>query len=74
MMLITIAIPEPLPIDSFEWMKDLSKTDQDFIKNYNENSDKGYILEVSVKYPKNVHDLHSDLLFLPGRMKIDKFK
>ena len=28
-----------------EWMEDLSKIDEDFIKNYDENSDKGYILE-----------------------------
>ena len=68
------AVSEPLPVDSFEWMKDLSKIDEDFIKNYDENSDKGYILEVHVKYLKNLHDLHSDLPFLPERMKIDKCK
>ena len=55
-------------------MKDLSKIDEDFIKNYDENSDKGYILEVDVKNPKNLHDFHSDLQFLPERMKIDKCK
>ena len=55
-------------------MEDLSKIDEDFIKNYDENSDKGYILEVDVEYPKNLHDLHSHLPFLPDRMKIDKFK
>ena len=32
----------------------------------------GYILEVDVEYPKNVHDLHSDLPFLTERVKIDK--
>ena len=30
------------------------------------------ILNVHVEYPKNLHDLHSDLPFLPERMKIDK--
>ena len=35
---------------------------------------KGYILEVDVKYPKKLHDSHSDLPFLPRRMKIDKCK
>ena len=38
-----------------------------FIKNYDENSDKGCILEVNVEYPKNLYKLHSDLLFLPER-------
>ena len=28
--------------------------------------------EVDVKYSKNLHDLHSDLPFLPKRMKIGK--
>ena len=41
-------------------------------KNYNENDNKGYILEVDVKYPKRLHELHSDLPFLSERMKIDK--
>ena len=68
------AMSQPLPVDGFERMEDLSKIDEDFIKNYDENSDKGYILEVDVEYPKNLHDLHSDLPFLPERMKIDKCK
>ena len=63
---------EPLPVDGFDWIKDLSKIDGDFIKNYDKDSDKGYILEVYVKYPKNINDLHSDLPFLPERMKVDK--
>ena len=57
----------------FDWIKDLSKIDEDFIKNYDKDSDKGYIFEVDVKYPKNLQDLHSDLPFLPERMKIDKW-
>ena len=65
---------EPLTIDGLEWMKDLSKIDEDFIKNYGENNDKGYILEADVEYPKNLHDFHSNLPFLPEIMKIDKCK
>ena len=61
-------------VDGFDRIKGLSKIDEDFIKNYDKDSDKGYILEVDVKYPKNLHELHSDLPFLPERMKIDKCK
>ena len=59
------AMSEPLPDDGFDWIKVLSKIDEEFIKNYDKDSDKGYILKVDVKYPKNLHDLHSDLPFLP---------
>ena len=62
----------PVPVNGFDWVEDLSKIDEDFIKSYNEDSDKGYILEVDVAYLKNLHDLHSDLPFLLERMKNNK--
>ena len=40
--------------------------------NYDESSDKGYILQVDVEYLKYLHDLHNDLPFLSERMKINK--
>ena len=54
--------------------KNVTEIDEKFIKNYDEDNNKGYILEVDVKYPKKLHDLHSDLPFLPKRMKIGKCK
>ena len=33
------------------------------MKNYDENSNKGYILEVDVEYPKNLFNLYSDYYF-----------
>ena len=50
-------------------MKNLMRT---LIKNYDENSNKGYNFEVDVEYPKNLHDFHSYLPSLPERMKIKK--
>ena len=42
---------QKLPVNSFKCVEDLSQFNEDFIKNY-ENSDKGYILEVDLEYPK----------------------
>ena len=66
------AMSQKLPRNNFRWVEDTSIINEDFIKTYKENSYKGYILEVDVKYPKKIHDLHSDLPFLPKKMKIDK--
>ena len=66
------AMSQKLPISGFKWKKNKSKFTKEFIKNYDEDSDKGYILELDVNYPENLHDLHSDLPFLPERMKINK--
>ena len=68
------AMSQKLPVNNFKWIEDTSKINEDFIKSYYENSKKGYILEVDVKYPKKLHDLHSDLPFLPKIIKIDKYK
>ena len=65
-----------LPVNGFKWLDNdkINEINEEFIKNYNENDKKGYILEVDVKYPKKLHDLHSDLPFLPERMEINKCK
>ena len=42
------------------------------LKNYNEDSDVGYFLEVDVEYPKKLWGSHKDLPFLQKRKKIEK--
>ena len=66
------AISQKLPVNGFEWVEELSQFKEDFIKNYDEESNKGYFLEVDIEYPKILHNLHSDLPFLPERKKIGK--
>ena len=39
---------QKLPVNGFKWVENLSKFNEDFIKNYDENSDKGYFLEVDI--------------------------
>ena len=68
------AMSEKLPMNGFKWVSDISEINEKFIKSYNKNSDKGYILEVDVDYPSKLHKLHSDMPFLPERMIIDKTK
>ena len=46
-------------------MKTLLKTDED--------NDRSYILEVDVKYPKRLYNLHCDLPLLQERIKTDKY-
>ena len=66
---------QKLPADGFKWIEkdNLPKFNEKFIKDYDENSDKGYILEVDVEYPKNLHELQRDLPFSSKRMKINKY-
>ena len=55
----------------FKWMDDISRIDEEFIKGYDENSNKGYVLEVDVNYPQELYDIHSDMPFLSERMVIN---
>ena len=63
-----------MPVNGFKWIKKLSKIKEDFIKNYDENNNKGYILEIDVEYQKNLFNLLKDLPFLPERKKPEKCK
>ena len=61
-----------LPYGNFKWIDDLSIFTEDFVKNYNENSDTGYLLVADVAYPQNLHENHKYLQFLPVTTKIYK--
>ena len=52
--------------------RNISKFNEDFIKNYDEDSDKGYLFNVNIEYPKTLRKSHSDLPLLFERMKINK--
>ena len=54
---------QKLPVNGFKWVKKLCEFNEDFIKYYDENSDKGHILDVDVEYPKTLFNLHKNLLF-----------
>ena len=54
------AMLQKLRVNNFEWIKDTSQFNEDFIRNYNEESDKEYFLKVDVQYIKKLHELHND--------------
>ena len=66
------AMCKKLPIDNFMWEQDLSILTNDFIKNFNENSDKGYLFHVDITYPQEIRELYADLPFLPDKMQVNK--
>ena len=63
---------QPLPTGGFHWVelrKDWSlKT---IIEELVKKKDRGYLLEVDVAYPKELHDYHNDLPFMCAKMKIN---
>ena len=68
---------QKLPANGFKWVKNLSECNsihfnESFIRNYDENSDIGYFLEVDIDYPEKLFNLHKDLPFLPKRKKVNK--
>ena len=61
------AMPQKLIVNGFKSVEKsrLSRFNEIFIKNYDENSNKGYFLEIDVDYSKKLFNLHKDLPFLP---------
>ena len=58
------------PINGFNWVKDLSEFNENFIINYDEDSSIGYFLELDVQYPKKLFNLHIDLPFLTEKREL----
>ena len=61
------AMSQPLPTGRFRWV-DIKP---DKISKLAKRKSKGYLLEVDVRYPKELHDSQNDLPFMCERMKIN---
>ena len=63
------AMSQYLPYDEFKWLnkKEIDKFDLNSIE---ENSLNGYISEVDLKYPDELHELHHDYLLAPEKIEI----
>ena len=66
------AMSQKLPMNGYKWINFFSKFNEDFIKEYDKNSDIGYFFEVDIDYPEKLFNLQKDLPFLPKRKKVNK--
>ena len=60
------AMSQKLPVNNLDWIKDTFQFNKDFRKNYNEESDERYFLEVDNQHLEKLHELHHDLPFYLG--------
>ena len=58
---------EYLPYKQFAWLKNVDGLD---VMSINEKSDVGYILEVDLKYPKELHELHNNYPLAPEKCAV----
>ena len=58
------AMSQPLPAGGFKWV-DVNPNE---ISELSARTEKGYILEVDVSYPKELHNPHNNLPFMCERM------
>ena len=72
------AMSQPLPTGEFKWVdienlkqeaRELKKTIDMMVRNSNRGV--GYVLEVDVKYPRELHDLHNDLPFMCEKIRVN---
>ena len=68
------AMSQKLPVNGFKWVKNWSQFNESFIRNYDENSDIGYFLEVDSDYPEKLFNSHKDLPFIPKKRKVNKIE
>ena len=61
------AMSEYLPYEEFEWLQNVDELD---VMSINEKGDVGYILEVDLKYPDKLHELHNDYPLAPEKIAV----
>ena len=62
---------QPLPTGGFRWVEVRGDLNPEDVINLMAKTDRGYLLEVDVNYPKELHDYHNDLPFMCEKIKIN---
>jgi len=65
------AMSQYLPTGGFRWMTQ-KQIDNIYLAKYKEDSEKGLILEVDLKYPEELHDQHNDFPLALEKVKVTK--
>ena len=65
------AMSQSLPTGGFCRIKLGDRNPKTIVEELVEKKDRGYLLEVDVSYPRELHDSHNDLPFMCNRMKIN---
>ena len=61
------AMSEYLPHEGFKWLKNVDEFD---VMTISEKSLVGYSLEVDLKYPDELHELHNDYPLVPEKLAV----
>ena len=65
-----VAMMEYLPHSNFQWVETITNEFMQKVLATSPESDEGYILEVDLTYPEEIHDWHSDYPLAPEKKKI----
>ena len=63
------AMSQPLPTHEFDWLTEKEIKSIDFTK-VKDDADEGYILEVNLEYPEEIHDQHADYPLAPEHIQV----
>ena len=64
------AMSQPLPYGEFHWLTD-EQISQFCVNDISDDSEIGYILDVDLEYPTELHDSHSDYPLAPESMTVE---
>ena len=66
------AMSQPLPTGEFRWIKCDNWDPVRLVNMFSAEKNYGYLLEVDVDYPEELHDLHNDIPFMCAKMKVNE--
>ena len=63
------SMSEYLPYGEFKWLENIDGFD---VMTIDKKSETGYILEVDLEYPKELHELHNDYPLAPEKVAVSR--